>query len=169
MLSLLFWLLSKFDFLRNISIATPPPPFLSYKQHSFPPKKTTQKFKTRTSSLPDTASGARCTLDTYTYVQSPFCLQRFFVVERVGCIAYSFSLCHSAICLRGALQTSFQCCWAGPPHRGPSSSLPITSFFVTRSQSRTRNSRLMFSKPSLYGTSNTKDSLKTGLVVRFFT
>lgn len=40
---------------------------------------------------------------------------------------YSFNLCHSAICLRGELQTSFQWFFAEPVQRGPpNSSRPIT-------------------------------------------
>lgn len=40
---------------------------------------------------------------------------------------YSRSLCQSAICLRGELQTSFQWCKADPVHFDPpNSSLPIT-------------------------------------------
>lgn len=40
---------------------------------------------------------------------------------------HSCNLCHSAICLRGELHTSFQWFWAAPAHRGPpNSSRPIT-------------------------------------------
>lgn len=46
----------------------------------------------------------------------------------------------------------------------------LTSFLVTRSQSRSMNSKLMFFKPSSkWGNSKTKDSLKTGFRVLFFT
>lgn len=87
---------------------------------------------------------------------------------------YSRSLCQSAICRRGELQTSFQWFNAEPVLRGPpSSSLPITSFLVTRSQSSSISSRETPSRvwpvPSVVGMSNAKLSLKTGLKVRFLT
>lgn len=82
---------------------------------------------------------------------------------------YSFSLCHSAICLRGQFITSFQWCASGPWNFAPTSRRPTTSFLVIRSQSRTRNSSEMFCRPSLQGTSKRKDSLNTGFSVRFLT
>lgn len=87
---------------------------------------------------------------------------------------YSRSLCQSAICRRGELQTSFQWFKADPVLRGPpSSNLPMTSFFVTRSQSRSISSRetpsRVWPEPSVVGMSNAKLSLNTGLKVRFFT
>lgn len=89
-------------------------------------------------------------------------------------LAYSRSLCQSAICRRGELHTSFQWLSAEPLLRGPpSSSRPMTSFFVTLSQSRSISSRETPSSvcpvPSVVGISNAKLSLKTGLKVRFFT
>lgn len=89
-------------------------------------------------------------------------------------VVYSRSLCQSAICRRGELHTSFQWFNAEPLLRGPpSSSRPMTSFFVTLSQSRSINSRETPSSvcpvPSVVGISNAKLSLKTGLKVRFFT
>lgn len=53
---------------------------------------------------------------------------------------YSFNLCQSAICLRGELHTSFQWFNAEPVAFGPSSRRPMTSFFVTRSQSNNMSS-----------------------------
>lgn len=87
---------------------------------------------------------------------------------------YSRSLCQSAICRRGELQTSFQWFNAEPLLRGPpSSSRPMTSFFVTRSQSSSISSRETPSRvcpdPSVVGMSKAKLSLKTGLNVLFFT
>ena len=46
----------------------------------------------------------------------------------------------------------------------------LTSFLVTRSQSRSMNSsEIFFSPSSIWGNSNTNDSLNTGFKVRFFT
>lgn len=110
----------------------------------------------------------------------------------------SFSLCHSAIWRRGEFKTSFQWCKAVPIVLAPPNSKrpitcfkskgsrlrskyysdptlirqssKITSFLVTRSQSRTRNSRLILSSEvALAGKSKTNDSLKTGFSVRFLT
>lgn len=108
-------------------------------------------------------------------------------------LIYSRNLCHSAIWRRcDRVQTSFQWFKAEPVLLGPSSSLPMTSFFVTRSQSSRRSSRdtcgnfkIKFTQflfkfdqltpssdwppPSVIGISNAKLSLKTGLSVRFLT
>jgi hypothetical protein len=56
-------------------------------------------------------------------------------------LIYSLSLCQSAICRRGELHTSFQWFKADPVDFGPPSSRrPITSFLVTRSQSKSISS-----------------------------
>lgn len=62
---------------------------------------------------------------------------------------HSLNLCHSAICFLGQFITSFQWCNSWPELFPPTSSRPITSFLVILSQSMTRNSMLMFCKPSL--------------------
>lgn len=62
---------------------------------------------------------------------------------------HSLNLCHSAICFLGQFMTSFQWCNSWPELFPPISSRPITSFLVILSQSMTRNSMLMFCKPSL--------------------
>lgn len=82
---------------------------------------------------------------------------------------HSLNLCHSAICFLGQFMTSFQWCNSWPELFPPISSRPITSFLVILSQSMTRNSMLMFCKPSLYGMSKRNDSLNTGFRVRFLT
>lgn len=99
---------------------------------------------------------------------------RRFIQVRWNHKFYSRSLCQSAICRRGLLQTSFQWFNAEPVLRGPpNSNRPMTSFFVTRSQSSSISSRETPSRvcpdPSVVGMSKAKLSLKTGLNVRFLT
>lgn len=94
--------------------------------------------------------------------------------RKIKFAVYSRSLCQSAICRRGELQTSFQWFKAEPLLRGPpNSNRPMTSFFVTRSQSKSISSRetpsSVWPVPSVVGMSNAKLSLKTGLKVRFLT
>lgn len=89
-------------------------------------------------------------------------------------MVYSRSLCQSAICRRGEFITSFQWFNAEPLLRGPpSSNRPMTSFFVTRSQSSSISSKetpsRVWPEPSVVGMSNAKLSLKTGLNVLFLT
>lgn len=79
---------------------------------------------------------------------------------------HSRNLCQSAICRRGELHTSFQWFKAEPVLRGPSSKRPMTSFFVTRSQSSSISSNETPSRvcpePSVIGMSKAKLSDEEG-------